>query len=110
MIKRKNNNSMKKKNPPPPLGMYQNKKNVLSTLGESMMWGTGLGFGSEAGHSIFRKMFERNQNTNLPNPEHIPNSSCTDIRKLYEKCLMSNSFEQHKCDFLKEDINKFCRL
>ena len=98
------NNRITRKNPPLPANTNK-KPSVLSTLGESMIWGTGMGFGSEAGHSVFRGIFGGNNNNQVHK-----NDTCLEITKLYEKCLVSNSFEQHKCDFLKEDINKFCNI
>ena len=58
MRNRKNNSSIKK-TPPPPYNIQkkQKKPSIISTLGESMMWGPGMGLGSEAGHSIFRGIF-----------------------------------------------------
>ena len=107
MRNRKNNSSIKK-TPPPPYNIQkkQKKPSIISTLGESMMWGTGMGLGSEAGHSIFRGIFGGNNQAQQP----IVNNTCEDIKKLYEKCLISNSFDNSRCEFLKNDIEKFCTL
>lgn len=105
MIKNKRRNSPINKRPPPPSNQ-QKKGGILSTLGESMIWGTGIGLGSEAGHSIFRGIFGNSNNTEIKQQ----NSTCEEITKLYNKCLTANSFEQDKCIFLKEDISKFCKL
>lgn len=104
--KRRNSSVIRKK---PINSTNQKKPGILSTLGESMMWGAGMGMGSEAGHSIFRGIFGNNKE--YQNQEtNVSNSTCSDITKLYEKCILSNSFEQDKCEFLKEDIRKFCTL
>lgn len=107
MIKNKRRNSSINKRPPPPSNQPK-KGGMLSTLGESMVWGTGIGLGSEAGHSIFRGVFGNQNSNNVEIKQQ--NSACEEISKLYHKCLMTNSFEQDKCNFLKEDIDKFCKL
>lgn len=104
-MRNKKNKSSIKKTPPPPYNK-QKKPSIVSTLGESMMWGTGMGLGSEAGHSIFRGIFGGNNQVQQP----IVNNSCEDIKKLYEKCLVSNSFDNSKCEFLKNDIEKICYI
>lgn len=108
MIKNRKRNSTINKRPPPPSNQ-QKKPGMLSTLAESMVWGTGIGIGSEAGHSIFRGVFGNNnqkENDNIKNT----NSECEDITKLYHKCLMVNSFNQSQCEFLKPDIIKICKI
>ena len=70
--------------------------------------GTGIGLGSEAGHSIFRGVFGNQNSNNVEIKQQ--NFTCQEITKLYHNCLMTNSFEQDKCNFLKEDINKLCKL
>ena len=107
MIKNKRRNSSINKRPPPPSNQ-QKKPGMLSTLADSMVWGTGIGIGSEAGHSIFRGVFGNN-NKQQNNNENI-NSACQDITKLYEKCLLSNSFDEDKCEFLKHDFNRICKI
>jgi len=111
MIKNKRRNSSIVRTPPPPSNQ-QKKPGMLSTLGESMIWGTGIGFGSEAGHSIFRGIFGNNTNQHPNNQQYKvqTRSACEEMTILYEKCLLSNSFEQDKCNFLKEDMSKFCKI
>ena len=108
MIKNKRRNSSINKRPPPPSNQHK-KPGMLSTLADSMVWGTGIGIGSEAGHSIFRGVFGNNNNQKQNNNENI-NSACQDITKLYEKCLLSNSFDEDRCEFLKHDFNRICKI
>ena len=107
MIKNKRRNSSINKRPPPPSNQ-QKKPGMLSTLADSMVWGTGIGIGSEAGHSIFRGVFGNNNQKDY-HTQNI-NSACEDMTKLYEKCLLSNSFDQDKCEFLKHDLNRICKI
>ena len=97
---RKKNNQFIKKNPPPP---QTRKSGILSTMGESMLLGTGLGIGSEAGHSIFNRIFNNN--------EKVGNNSekkCEEILKLYEKCIISGDFNDGICKNIKNDFDKYC--
>lgn len=97
---------------PPPANQQQKSPGLLSSLGQSMVWGAGMGLGSEAGHSIFRGVFGNNNQQNQPMNQTVNQSfnKCEEIHKLYEKCLTANSFENDKCLFLKEDLQKFCNI
>ena len=97
--------------PPPPARQQERSPGLLSSLGQSMVWGAGMGLGSEAGHSVFRGVFGSNkENQSLDQPINKFFNKCEEIHKLYEKCLTANSFENDKCLFLKEDLQKFCNM
>ena len=107
MIKNKRRNSSINKRPPPPSNQ-QKKPGMLSTLADSMVWGTGIGIGSEAGHSIFRGVFGNNNQKDY-HTQNV-NSACEDMTKLYEKCLIRYSFDKDECEFLKHDLDKICKI
>tara|TARA_B100001175_G_scaffold281919_1_gene260627 strand:- start:71 stop:379 length:309 start_codon:yes stop_codon:yes gene_type:complete len=102
MIKnRQKNNSLKNIFP----SNKHKKTGVLSTLGESMVLGAGLGVGSEAGHSIFKKVFSENKEQVYSNKNE---TNCIDILKMYEKCIISGDFNQDICKNIKNDFEKYC--
>ena len=101
MIKnRQKNNSLK--NPPPP---QTRKSGVLSSLGESMIMGAGLGVGSEAGHSIFKKVFGDNKEQVLNNKNE---TNCLDIIKIYNECLKNKEMNTQFCRNVKIEMDKYC--
>ena len=92
------------KNIPPPL-QHKKKPGILSSLGESMIMGTGLGLGSEAGHSIFRKVFGENNEVIEPKSNEL---NCIDIFKMYEKCVTTYDMNSDFCRKLQLQMEKNC--
>jgi len=102
MIKNKQRNNSLKNIPPP----NQNKKpGFLSTLGESMVLGAGLGVGSEAGHSIFKKVFGENKEQVYNNKNE---TNCLDIIKIYHDCLKNKEMNTQFCRNVKIEMDKYC--
>lgn len=99
---RKKNNQSIKKIPPPP---QTRKSGMLSTLGESMVLGAGLGVGSEAGHSIFKKVFGENKEQVYNNKNE---TNCLDIIKIYNDCLKNKEMNTQFCRNIKIEMEKYC--
>ena len=81
----------------------RNKPDMKSVFGESLTWGTGMGIGSELGHSLFKTT------TTTTTVQKSHDDSCKDIKKIYETCLTNNSFDNTKCEFIQMEIEKFCK-
>mgnify|MGYP006087570863 CR=1 FL=1 len=102
MIKNRQKNNYLKNIPPP----NQHKKpGILSTLGENMVLGAGLGVGSEAGHSIFKKVFSENKEQVYSNKNE---NNCIDILKMYENCLKTQSMNTDFCKNVIIRFEKYC--
>lgn len=97
---RTKNSPIKKTQPVPDMTKKTNKQNMKSLFGESLTWGTGMGIGSEIGHSMFKT-------TTTVQKSH--DDICQDIKKLYDTCLTNNSFDNTKCEFIQMEMEKFCK-
>lgn len=97
----------------PPIIPQQKKPSLLSSLTESLTMGAGMGIGNEVGKKVFNNIFgekKENNNQNNQNNLNINIYKCEDYKKLYDSCLIYNNYDEVKCDFVKEDITKYCKI